>query len=109
MTNFVTPAPMPDAYERELLDLLGEECNEIGQRCSKATRLGATEVQLSQPHDNAYRLGLEVGDLLHVLDLLVKRGQVDPAAFAVGRRNKARQLARFMRHNPDGTWRVHQA
>lgn len=54
-----------------LLCILGEECNEIGQRISKALRFGLNEVQTGQDKDNVERIMGEVDDFLGVLSMLV--------------------------------------
>ena len=57
-----------------LLTLLSEECNEVGQRCSKAIRFGLLEVQEGQKMDNAERIVDEFHDLLAVVMLMERRG-----------------------------------
>ena len=69
-------------------------------RCSKSMRFGVTEVQAGQPHSNAYRLGLEVGDFLEVLNRSIERGLIDPAGVAAGVESKRRQLAKYLQHDP---------
>lgn len=53
-----------------LLNLLAEECTEVGQRASKAIRFGLNEVQKGQDLDNKERLHLELTDLVAVVLLL---------------------------------------
>lgn len=53
-----------------LLITLGEECNEVGQRLSKAARFGLTEVQPGQPLSNAARIMEEYADLVAVMEML---------------------------------------
>jgi len=49
---------------------LSEECNEVGQRCSKAIRFGMNETQPSKDQTNFERLSAEFQDLIAVADLL---------------------------------------
>ena len=57
-----------------LLWVLAEECNEVGQRASKAARFGLAEIQPGQPLNNAERLVDEYADLLGAMELLVEGG-----------------------------------
>lgn len=65
--RFISPEPVPSPYENELLIILSEECNEVGQRAAKMQRFGINEIQPGQPHTNRERLSQEVGDLMGVL------------------------------------------
>lgn len=57
-----------------LLTCLSEECNEVGQRVSKALRFGLTEVQRGQPLNNAERIVDELNDLFAVIAILIEEG-----------------------------------
>lgn len=57
-----------------LLECLSEECNEVGQRVSKALRFGLSEIQDGQPFDNAERIVHELKDLLAVATILQSEG-----------------------------------
>lgn len=57
-----------------LLQCLQEECDEVGQRCSKAIRFTLGEVQPGQNLTNAQRIDEEMTDLVGVLELLHDRG-----------------------------------
>lgn len=59
-----------------LLTILGEECNEIGQRASKALRFGLSEIQPGQPLTNAERIVEEYADLQGVIEMLVDEGKL---------------------------------
>lgn len=53
-----------------LLWILSEECDEVGQRASKAARFGLAEVQPGQPFSNAWRIRQEFGDLIAAYEML---------------------------------------
>lgn len=53
-----------------LLECLSEECNEVGQRVSKALRFGMSEVQPGQALSNADRIVDELEDLISVARIL---------------------------------------
>jgi hypothetical protein len=98
--KFVSPGRPPTPHERELLDILIEEAAEIIQRATKIKRFGVDEIQPGQPHDNAYRLGLEIGDLVEVVDRLINLGVVSEHAVLAGQTSKQMQLSRFLQTHP---------
>lgn len=53
-----------------LLWLISEECNEVGQRASKAARFALSEVQPGQPLSNAERIVQEWYDLSAVMEMI---------------------------------------
>jgi NTP pyrophosphatase (non-canonical NTP hydrolase) len=94
--SYKTPFELPKGLDWELLLILMEECDEVSQRSSKAQRFGAREVQSGQDLDNVQRLSMEIGDLLHVVDLLRERGLVEDEWVEKGKKHKARQLAKYL-------------
>ena len=72
--KFVTPGPLPTPREREILDIVQEECAEIIQRCAKAKRFGLDEIQPGQDQTNRARIVGEVGDLYGILRLADDEG-----------------------------------
>lgn len=99
--KFISSCPPPTPYERELLEILIEECAEVQQRATKALRFGLAEIQPGQPHDNAYRLGLEIGDVKEVVRRLNIADIISRQSIVAGVDNKRSQLARFMQTSPD--------
>lgn len=99
--NYVTPCQLPNAYERELLTILIEECAEVQQRATKLLRFGAAEVQPGQEKTNSERLANEIGDLVHMTTLLDRVGLISNHAVQAGMRNKQKQLAKFMQTRPE--------
>ncbi|MEH3046477.1 hypothetical protein [Sphingomonas adhaesiva] len=59
-----------------LLVCLAEECDEVGQRVSKALRFGLSEVQPGQPLTNADRILEELRDLFAVASILASEGVI---------------------------------
>lgn len=99
--KFRSLAPRPTEHEREILEILAEECAEIGKGCIKALRFGLPEVQPGQAFSNTVRIAHEVGDFLEVVDLAVREGILQPLAIEDGRAHKRLQLAKFMQTNTD--------
>ena len=58
------------------LSCLAEECDEVGQRVSKANRFTLAETQPGQPLNNAERIQEELYDLISVAMLLYRRGLI---------------------------------
>lgn len=56
--------------QEHLLTIVGEECAEVHQRCSKALRFGMKEVQPEQPLNNEERILQEFNDLVAAMELL---------------------------------------
>lgn len=95
--KFVSPEPtLLDSPEAEVAAILIEECAEVIQRTTKLLRFGIHEVQKDQPHDNAFRCGQEVGDLLETIQLALKYGIVTQGGIDEGRKNKRRQLEKYL-------------
>lgn len=94
--KFVSPCPPPTPHQRELLDILIEECSEVIQRVTKMKRFGVEEIQEGQTRTNAERLSMEVGDLQKMIDLCLENGLMDQAFIDVGYAQKERQLAKYM-------------
>lgn len=100
--RFVSPAPPPTAREREILELLIEECAEVTQRATKALRFGLSEVQSGQNLTNAERIAFEVGDVLEVVDMAVREGVAPDREIQAGRVLKRAKLRRFMQTTKEG-------
>lgn len=62
--------------KEHLFTIISEECNEVGQRASKALRFGVNEVQPGQELTNAQRLIYEFSDLMAVMEMLVDEGHL---------------------------------
>lgn len=67
------PAGPMDRIEH-LLTCLSEECNEVGQRISKALRFGRYEIQRDQSANNISRIEPELKDLTAVANILANEG-----------------------------------
>lgn len=63
--------------ELEVMNILQEECAEVIQSVSKCRRFGIDERHIKTGKSNRENLTEEVGDLLCMVDLLIKFGLVD--------------------------------
>ena len=99
--RFISPEPLPEGIERELLVILMEECAEVTQRASKALRFGVSEVQPGQPHTNAERLTDEIGDLIAVLARLTDEGGIlNPVLIENAATKKEAKLEKYLQSDP---------
>ena len=87
--------PLTD-YEREVLDILIEECAEVIQRATKMLRFGRDEVQAGQDLTNAERLALEIGDARHMMKVANEAGLAPGFRIAEGESIKERKLLKYM-------------
>lgn len=94
--RFVSTAAAPTPLQREVAEIVIEECAEVIQRVTKLLRFGPTEIQPGQPYDNAYRVGFEFGDLLEIADLAGKMGVLSNEAIPIGQESKKKQLDKYM-------------
>jgi NTP pyrophosphatase (non-canonical NTP hydrolase) len=56
--------------EREVMNILSEECAEVIQAVSKCHRFGLDNVKPGKPKTNREHLEEELGDLLAMIDIL---------------------------------------
>lgn len=82
-----------------LIDSLGEECAEIAQRCSKANRFGAGEIQPGQPLTNAQRIEGELNDLMGVVAMLNTLGVLNFTPDPERIRAKKEKVLKFLDHS----------
>ena len=94
--RFITPAPLPTEREREILNIIIEECAEVQHRACKALRFGLSEVQPGQDLDNAARLSDEIGDLGGILNLAFADGLISEDRVLATSYAKQEKLRTFM-------------
>jgi NTP pyrophosphatase (non-canonical NTP hydrolase) len=63
--------------EREVMNILSEECAEVIQAISKCHRFGMDNVKPGKPKTNREHLEEEIGDLLAMVDILLDMGVVE--------------------------------
>lgn len=86
------------AAERELLDVLQEECAEVVGAISKILRFGKNDVNPKTRVDNLVELSREVGDLNYMLKLAYDNGLLIPSEVIDGFDAKESKLLHFLRH-----------
>lgn len=98
--RYISPAPKPSDHENELLTILIEECAEVTQRATKAQRFGLAEKQPGQRLSNAQRLAREIGDVLALVDEVLKHRLILRWDIEMARKKKPAKLRRYMQHRP---------
>jgi NTP pyrophosphatase (non-canonical NTP hydrolase) len=63
--------------EREVMNILSEECAEVIQAISKCHRFGLDNYKPGKPKTNREHLEEEIGDLLAMVDILLDMGVVE--------------------------------
>lgn len=99
--RFISPEPPPSPYQREILEILIEECGEVIQRATKMLRFGVLEVQPGQDLNNTQRLAMEIGDLLEVTNHVNRAGLCPNEYVEKGMAQKADKLQRYMQNGPE--------
>lgn len=89
------------AHEREILTITMEECAEVIQAASKLIRFGK-ENRPEGGEPNTRVLGLEAGDLKHMIGRLVALDLVSSQDMLDGEIRKAERLQSFLQTDPPG-------
>ena len=77
-----------------LMVIAMEECNELAQRISKASRFGLNEKQSGQALDNRQRILLEYADLVAAMQLMgIDLTEIEPTRIFVKKQKVERYLA----------------
>jgi NTP pyrophosphatase (non-canonical NTP hydrolase) len=82
----------PNAAERERIDLMQEECAEVIQILSKIKRFGFDDTKPGQPLTNRERLEEELGHVLNMFEMMVRRGDVEPDMVEQSKTTKAANI-----------------
>jgi len=99
MEKFISPEKPPEGLEREMLEILIEECAEVQQRVCKILRFGLTEIEPGQDKNNTERLSLEVGDLMEVIIQCKNMGLVDSSITGPQMIKKRNKLKIFLQNS----------
>ena len=78
--------------EKEILDILQEECAEVIVAVSKISRFGLDNFKPGKPLTNRQHLAEEFGDLQAMIDLCIDHNLVDKEEVLTATRNKIAKL-----------------
>jgi NTP pyrophosphatase (non-canonical NTP hydrolase) len=81
--------------EREVMNILSEECAEVIQAISKCHRFGMDNVKPGKPKTNREHLEEELGDLLAMVDILLEMDVVDGTALQLAKIAKIEKLKKW--------------
>jgi NTP pyrophosphatase (non-canonical NTP hydrolase) len=81
--------------EREVMNILSEECAEVIQAISKCHRFGLHNYKPGKPKTNCEHLEEEIGDLLAMVDILLDIGVVDQVSLEVAKKAKIEKLKKW--------------
>jgi NTP pyrophosphatase (non-canonical NTP hydrolase) len=81
--------------EREVMNILSEECAEVIQAISKCHRFGLHNVKPGKPKTNCEHLEEEIGDLLAMIDILVDMQVVNMPALEMAKLAKIEKLKKW--------------
>jgi len=102
MTEKFTPADGRSLtpYEREILTILQEECAEVIVAASKLLRFGMGNTNPTTNVVNSTLLALEIGDVVHMLQLVENAHIVDTDIVSEGILRKKRRLSVYLQSVP---------
>lgn len=81
--------------EKEVMDILQEECAEVIQAVSKCSRFGINNCKPGKPLTNREHLEEELGDLLAMVDIMEELGIVSGGSLEVAKRAKIEKLKKW--------------
>jgi NTP pyrophosphatase (non-canonical NTP hydrolase) len=81
--------------EREVMNILSEECAEVIQAVSKCHRFGLHNYKPGKPKTNCEHLEEEIGDLLAMVDILLDIGVVNQVSLDVAKKAKIEKLKKW--------------
>lgn len=94
--RYVSAHPLPTDHEREILIILIEECGEVIQAATKLLRFGAQDGYPGSMSTNSQSLGMEIGELLHMVEMAETAGLIHEDSYKLGKRRKRDKVARYM-------------
>ena len=83
------------AKEKEVMDILQEECAEVIQAVSKINRFGADNVKPGKPKTNREHLEEELGDMLAMIDIMMELGIVSYGNHEIAKKAKIVKLKQW--------------
>jgi NTP pyrophosphatase (non-canonical NTP hydrolase) len=81
--------------EREVMNILSEECAEVIQAISKCHRFGLNNFKPGKPKTNREHLEEEIGDLLAMVDILLDMSVVTEEALQQAKVAKIEKLKKW--------------
>ena len=84
-----------NSKEREVMNILSEECAEVIQAVSKCHRFGIDNYKPGKPKTNREHLEDEIGDLLAMVDILLEMNVVSLPHMEMAKKAKIEKLKKW--------------
>jgi NTP pyrophosphatase (non-canonical NTP hydrolase) len=84
-----------NSKEKEVMDILQEECAEVIQAVSKVSRFGIDNYKPGKPKTNREHMEEELGDLLAMVDIMLEQGIVSWDNLEVAKQAKIEKLKKW--------------
>jgi NTP pyrophosphatase (non-canonical NTP hydrolase) len=81
--------------EKEVMDILQEECAEVIQAVSKISRFGIDNLKPGKPKTNREHLEEELGDMLAMIDIMLEKKVVSREHLEVAKAAKIEKLKKW--------------
>lgn len=93
--NLLQKKDKMNEQEREVMNILSEECAEVIQAISKCHRFGLNNFKPGKPKTNLEHLEEELGDLLAMIDILKEMAVIDQRALDEAKIAKIEKLKKW--------------
>ena len=84
-----------NAKEKEVMDILQEECAEVIQAVSKISRFGIDNLKPGKPKTNREHLEEELGDMLAMIDIMLDLDLVSVDNLEIAKQAKIEKLKQW--------------
>ena len=84
-----------NSKEKEVMDILQEECAEVIQAVSKISRFGIDNFKPGKPKTNRDHLEEELGDMLAMIDIMLELGVISIDNLEVAKKAKIVKLKQW--------------
>jgi NTP pyrophosphatase (non-canonical NTP hydrolase) len=84
-----------NAKEKEVMDILQEECAEVIQAVSKISRFGIDNFKPGKPKTNREHLEEELGDMLAMIDIMLELSVISLDNLEIAKKAKVEKLKKW--------------
>ena len=81
--------------EKEVMDILQEECAEVIQAVSKISRFGIDNIKPGKPKTNREHLEEELGDMLAMIDIMLELSVISLDNLEIAKKAKIEKLKKW--------------
>jgi NTP pyrophosphatase (non-canonical NTP hydrolase) len=84
-----------NSKEKEVMDILQEECAEVIQAVSKISRFGIDNYKPGKPKTNREHLEEELGDMLAMIDIMLEKSVISLEHLEIAKKAKIEKLKQW--------------